>query len=104
MSGKDFAGAEAEASTSAKILYKPVGIVSSIIAGVVAGFAFKQIWKRVSPNSEGDAPGPLESEFSLKEILLAAVLQGAIFSVVKALVQRQGARAFQKATGDWPGN
>ena len=93
------------ASTSAKILYRPVALASSIIAGLVASVVFKQIWKRVSPHAEeGDAPGPLESEFPLKEILLAALLQGAIFSVVRAIVQRQGARAFEKATGEWPGN
>lgn len=90
--------------TAAKVLYKPVGIIASILAGTVASTMFKQIWKRVSPQSEGDAPGPLQSEFPLKEILLAAVLQGAIFAGVRALVQRQGAKAFAKATGEWPGD
>lgn len=90
-------------STSAKILYQPVGLISSIIAGLVASAVFKQIWKRVSPHAEGDPPTPLQSEFPVKEIVLAAVIQGAIFSGVRAIVQRQGARAFAKATGEWPG-
>lgn len=94
----------APASTSAKILYKPVALFSSILAGLIASAIFKQIWKRTSPNSEGDPPGPTQSEFPLKEILLAAVLQGAIFAGVRALVERQGARAFAKATGEWPGD
>lgn len=91
-------------STSAKILYRPVGLISSIIAGLVASAVFRQIWKRVSPNAKGDPPTPLQSEFGLKEILLAAVLQGAIFAAVRAVIARQGARAFAKATGEWPGN
>lgn len=91
-------------STSAKILYKPVGLLSSIVAGLIATAIFKQIWKRASPNSEGDAPSATQSEFPLKEILLAAVIQGAIFAGVRALVERQGARAFAKATGEWPGD
>ena len=93
-------------STSAKILYRPVGIVSSILGGLLASMLFKQVWKRVSPSTrEGDdVPGPLQSEYPFKEILLAAVLQGAIYSVVKAVIDRQGARAFEKATGEWPGS
>lgn len=97
-------GAPAPASTSAKILFKPVALISSILAGLVATALFKQIWKRTSPNSEGDAPSPTQSEFPLKEILLAAVIQGAIFAGVRAVIERQGARAFAKATGEWPGD
>jgi hypothetical protein len=93
-------------STSAKVLYRPVGIVSSIAGGMIASVLFKQIWKRVSPSADSsdDVPGPLESEYPFKEILLAAVLQGAIYAGVKTAVDRQGARAFQRATGEWPGN
>jgi hypothetical protein len=95
---------QGKASTSAKILYQPIGLISSIVAGLIATAVFKQIWKRASPNSEGDPPTPTQSEFPLKEILLAAVIQGAIFSGIRAIVQRQGARAFAKATGEWPGD
>lgn len=93
-------------STSAKVLYRPVGFVSSMAGGLIASLLFKQIWKRVSPSADSgdDVPGPLESEYPFKEILLAAVLQGAIYAGVKTAVDRQGARAFQRATGEWPGS
>ena len=91
-------------STSAKVLYRPVGIVSSIAGGLIASMLFKQIWKRVSRGDNADPPTPLQSEYPFKEILLAAVLQGAIFSVVKAIIQRQGAKGFQRVTGEWPGS
>ncbi|MCD9199429.1 DUF4235 domain-containing protein [Aeromicrobium wangtongii] len=91
-------------STSAKILYRPVGIVSSIVGGLVASMLFKQIWKRVSAGDDADPPGPLQSEYPFKEIVLAAVLQGAIYSVVKTVIQRQGAKGFERATGEWPGS
>jgi hypothetical protein len=92
-------------STSAKVLYQPVGIVSSIVGGLLASLVFKQIWKRVSAgDADVDPPGPLQSEYSFKEILAAAVLQGAIYSVVKTVIQRQGAKGFQRATGEWPGS
>lgn len=91
-------------STSAKILYRPVGLVSSIVGGLLASLIFKQIWKRVSAGEGADPPGPLESEYDFREIVLAAVLQGAIYSAVKTIIQRQGARTFERATGEWPGS
>lgn len=91
-------------STSAKILYRPVGLVSSVVGGLLASLIFKQVWKRISAGEDADPPGPLQSEYSFKEILVAAVVQGAIFSVVKAIIQRQGAKGFQRATGEWPGS
>ncbi|MBC7632944.1 DUF4235 domain-containing protein [Aeromicrobium sp.] len=91
-------------STSAKILYRPVGLVSSIVGGLLASLLFKQVWKRVRAGEHGDPPGPLQSEYGFKEIMLAAVLQGAIYAAVKAVIQRQGAKGFERATGEWPGS
>jgi len=77
----------------AKALYTPVSIVFSVAGGLLAGVVFKQIWKRVS--NEEESPKALESEYGWKEILPAAALQGAIFALVKALVQRGGAQGVQ---------
>ena len=96
--------AEEPGSKSAKLLYRPVGLVGSIVAGVLAGQLFKQVWKRASPGGQDDSPKALESEYQLREILIAAAVQGAIFAVVKAAVDRGGARAFQRWTGEWPGD
>ena len=40
----------------------------------------------------------------MRDILIAATIQGAIFAAVKAAVDRGGARAFQRWTGEWPGD
>jgi dihydroxyacetone kinase DhaKLM complex PTS-EIIA-like component DhaM len=45
----------------------------------------------------------LESDYALRTILGAALIEGAIFAVVRAATQRGGARAFERATGEWPG-
>ena len=88
--------------SAAKLAYRPVGIVASIAAGAIASAVFKQIWKRVA--DEEDAPDALQSEFGIGQILLAAALQGAIFAAVKALMDRGGAKGFQRLTGSWPGD
>jgi hypothetical protein len=95
---------EERTSTSAKILYRPVGLMSSIVGGLIAGVVFKQVWKHATPGDEADAPKALESEYGLREILVAAAIQGAIFAAVKAAIDRGGARAFQRWTGEWPGD
>ena len=95
---------EEQSSKSAKILYRPIGLISSLVAGVIAGSVFKQVWKHATPGDNEDAPKALESEYGLRQILVASAVQGAIFATVKAVVNRGGARLFQKATGEWPGD
>lgn len=88
--------------SAAKLAYRPVGIVASIAAGAIASALFKQIWKRVA--DEDDAPDAMQSEYPLSQILIAATLQGAIFALIKALIDRGGAKGFQRLTGSWPGD
>lgn len=96
--------AEKQSSKSAKILYRPWGLLASLLGGLVASQIFQQVWKRLDPDSSEDPPKPLESEYRLPKIVVAALVQGAIFSVVRALINRGGARAFERWTGEWPGD
>jgi Protein of unknown function (DUF4235) len=91
-------------NTAAKILYRPMGLAGSLIGGLIAGSIFKQVWKQAAPGDKPDPPKPLETEYPFKEILVAAAIQGAIFSVVKTVIDRQGARLFERWTGEWPGS
>lgn len=89
-------------SALAKIAYRPLGLAGSMLAGAAAGAVVKQVWKRVA--DADDAPAALESEYSLRTVLLGAALQGLVFAVIKAAVDRGGARLFERATGAWPGD
>ena len=85
-----------------RMLYKPVGLGAGMLSGMVAGAIFSQVWKLVT--NRDDAPGATESEYGWGEVLAAAALQGAIFSVVRAAVERAGAKGYQRLTGEWPGD
>ncbi|MFD5543306.1 DUF4235 domain-containing protein [Streptomyces sp. NPDC127079] len=84
-----------------KIAYKPVGLALGLLGGLAAGALFKQTWKVLGHDE--DAPDATDEDRSWREVLLAAALQGAIFSVVKAAVDRAGATGVRSLTGSWPG-
>jgi hypothetical protein len=85
--------------TAVKIAYKPVGLLLGVGAGLVSGLIFKQIWKVAGHD---DAPNATDEDRGWPEVLGAAALQGLIFAVVKATVDRAGAAGVRKATGQWP--
>ncbi|WP_407342133.1 DUF4235 domain-containing protein [Pengzhenrongella phosphoraccumulans] len=93
-----------ETSKSAKVLYRPVGMVSSIVGGLLASMIFRKIWQRTTPGDQSAPPTALTTEYPVQQILLAAVVQGALYSLVKTIIDRAGARVFQRWTGEWPGN
>jgi len=82
-----------------KVAYKPVGLLLGVAAGALSGLVFKQVWKHIGGD---DAPHATDAERGWGEVLLAAALQGAIFAIVKAAVDRAGATGIQRVTGYWP--
>ena len=89
-------------SKGAKLAYRSIGLIGGILAGTLSGIVFKQLWKAIA--NEDDAPGALQSEYAMKEVVLAAAIQGAIFAATKAAIDRAGAQGFTKLTGSWPGD
>jgi hypothetical protein len=85
---------------AAKLAYKPVGLVLGVAAGTVSGLIFRQVWRRIA--HDDDAPIATDEDRGWGEILAAAALQGAIFALVKAAVDRAGAAGVRRATGEWP--
>ncbi|MCW6010534.1 DUF4235 domain-containing protein [Micromonospora sp. CPCC 205371] len=83
-----------------KLVYKPVGLLLGVGAGMVAGALFKQVWKMAA--GDDDAPNATDEDRGWGEVLAAAALQGAIFAVVKAAVDRGGAAGMRRLTGRWP--
>ncbi len=83
-----------------KLLYKPFGIVASLLAGQLAKKLFSAIWGIVD---QEEPPKPTTRDTSWAKVLGAAAMQGATFKVVSALVHRGSAKGFAGLTGAWPG-
>jgi Protein of unknown function (DUF4235) len=82
------------------LIYKPIGIILGILGGIAGRQAFNQVWQRIDAE---EPPEPTTRDTSLRRVILAVGLQGAIFAVVKMFIQRGGARAWQHLLGVWPG-
>lgn len=85
-----------------KLLYKPFGLVFAILAGLLANLLFRKLWAAASRRDE--VPEATQQHVGWGEVAAAAALQGAVMKGTRALVDRAGARGFEKATGTWPGD
>jgi hypothetical protein len=83
-----------------KYAYKPFGLLVSVLGGLAAGMIFRRIWSAVAGGE--DAPQATDPDRTWSEVALAAVLEGAVFGGVKAVIDRAGATGFARATGRWP--
>ncbi|HZU56545.1 MAG TPA: DUF4235 domain-containing protein [Actinocrinis sp.] len=83
-----------------KVAYKPLGMVFGAAGGVLAGAVFKRVWRLI--DDQQDAPSPTDEDRGWREVLVASVLQGMIFALVRAAVDRGGAAGVRRITGTWP--
>lgn len=82
------------------LLYKPLGIVLGIIAGIVGRKLFDRAWALVD---DEEPPKATTEDAGWAKALTAAAMQAMIFAVVRAAVDRAGATWFRDFTGAWPG-
>ena len=82
------------------LLFRPVGLVAGLIAGLLAKKIFYTSWKLI----DGEQP-PVADErnISTGKLVLSLALEVAIFALVKGLVDRGARKAFASYTGAWPG-
>ena len=85
-----------------KVSYKAVDLIADMAGGLAVGLIFNRAWSIIEQGD--DVPRPTDAQRGWREILLAAGLQGAIFALVKAAVDRGIAEGTRKLTGIWPGD
>ena len=84
-----------------KMKYKAVGLLVGILGGMLASAIVRKVWELTPGHDE--APEAIDTRRSWGEILTAAALQGAIFAVIRAAVERATAVSAEKLTGEQPG-
>ena len=77
-----------------KIAYKPFGLAFGLLSGLLARKIFAVVWKKLS--AEDETPPPLSDDYSTREVLVAAAVQGAIFGLIKAAVDRYGRKGVRR--------
>jgi Protein of unknown function (DUF4235) len=82
------------------LIYKPVGIVLGVLAGLLGRKAFDFVWTKVA---DEEPPEPTTQEADWRTVLAAGALQGVIFRVTRVVVDRYGAIGWSYLTGTWPG-
>ncbi|MBP3082761.1 DUF4235 domain-containing protein [Mycolicibacterium fortuitum] len=88
-------------SRVSKVLYMPLSMATSVGGGLLAGALFTQIWKRIDePNRE--PPDPKDLNRSAAKALTAAAIQGLVFGLVRAAVDRAGAKGFRALAHESP--
>lgn len=84
-----------------KLLFRPVSILSGIVAGLLARRSFALIWRLVDDKRP---PQSDQRAVSVPKLALALALEGAVFRAVKGLVDYASRRGFADFTGRWPGS
>lgn len=82
------------------LLFRPVSLIAGLIAGILAKKIFDASWRLI----DGDQPPEAdERNISTGKLVLSLALEGAIFALVRGLVDRGARKAFASYTGSWPG-
>ena len=83
-----------------KLIYRPIGIILGLVAAVIGNKVFNFLWSRVD---DEDPPKATTREVSWGKLLVTAAAQGMVFRVIRVVVDRNGAQAWEYLTGAWPG-
>lgn len=84
----------------AKLLFAPVSIGGGLVAGVIGRKLFTALWGLVD---DQEAPKPEHRDVPRGKLLAALAIEGALFTLVRGLVDHGSRLAFTRLTGSWPG-
>jgi hypothetical protein len=83
-----------------KFVFLPVSVGAGLAAGQVAKKIFELIWGKVS---DEDAPKSKHREIALAQLVVALLVEGALFRLVRGLADHGLRHGWARVTGSWPG-
>jgi len=84
----------------AKLFYRPLGMLSGRIAGVLARRTFASLWRLVDRR---EPPRAQQRRVGIAKLALALALEGAAFRVAGGVLDHLSREWFARFTGRWPG-
>jgi xanthosine utilization system XapX-like protein len=82
------------------LVFRPVGVLTGILAGVVGKKIFDLVWRLIA---DEDAPEAKYREITVGKLVVALLIEGAILGVLRGLADHGARHGFARLTGEWPG-
>lgn len=83
-----------------KIFFLPFSIGASLLAGFLGSKLFQTLWGLID---DEEAPEPEHRQISWARLGIALAIEGAIFRVIRGLVDHSSRVGYERFTGRWPG-
>jgi Protein of unknown function (DUF4235) len=81
-------------------VFMPISILGGILAGMLGKKIFEQIWGLID---DEDPPDAKHRDIEYRKLVVALLLEGAIFRFVRGWFDHGIRHGFQRLTGSWPG-
>lgn len=83
-----------------KAMFLPVSLGGGLLAGLIGKKLFALIWRLID---DQQAPRAEHRRVNLGKLSLALIIEGALFSLLRGIVDHSSRHAFTRLTGSWPG-
>ena len=83
-----------------KFVFMPFSIAAGLVAGLLGKKIFDVVWGLID---DEEPPAAKHRDIDTVKLVMSLAVQGAIFRLVRGLVDHESRRAFARATGRWPG-
>lgn len=84
-----------------KLVFLPISIGGGLLAGLIGKKLFAVIWGLID---DQDPPKPEHRNVHVGKLLIALTIEGAIFSLIRGIVNHGSRHAYTRLTGSWPGD
>jgi len=84
-----------------KLLFTPISIGSGLVAGIIGRKLFSVLWGLVD---DEEAPKPEHRRVEPVKLVTALAIEGALFALIRGMVDHGSRHAYLRLTGEWPGD
>ena len=84
-----------------KVIYVPISVGGGLLAGVIGKKLFSVIWGVID---DQEPPKAEHRRVDVPKLAIALLLEGALFALIRGLVDHGSRHVFARVTGAWPGD